>query len=37
VSSVILGASQWESRTLWGGALILLAAVLSVVGSSRKD
>ena len=37
VSSVILGASQWENRTLWGGALILLAAVLSVVGSSRKD
>ena len=37
VSSVILGASQWESRTLWGGALILLAALLSVVGHSRHD
>ena len=31
VSSVILGASTWDSRTLMGGALILLAAVLSVV------
>ena len=37
VSSVILGASQWESRTLWGGALILLAALLSVVSHSRHD
>jgi len=37
VSSVILGASQWESRTLWGGALILLAALLSVVGSPQHD
>jgi len=37
VSSVILGASQWESRTLWGGALILLAALLSVVGNARHD
>ncbi len=37
VSSVILGASQWDSRTLWGGALILLAALLSVVDSSHKD
>ena len=31
VSSVILGASTWDSRTLMGGTLILLAAVLSVV------
>jgi drug/metabolite transporter (DMT)-like permease len=31
VSSVILGASQWDSRTLMGGALILLAALLSVI------
>ena len=31
VSSVILGASTWDARTLLGGALILLAAVLSVV------
>lgn len=30
VSSVMLGASDWESRTLWGGSLILLAALLSV-------
>ena len=37
VSSVILGASQWESRTLWGGALILLAAVLSVVGPDQHE
>ena len=37
VSSVILGASQWESRTLWGGALILLAAVLSVVGPGQHE
>ncbi len=37
VSSVILGASQWDSRTLWGGALILLAALLSVVGPAQHD
>ena len=37
VSSVILGASQWDDRTLWGGALILLAALLSVIGNSHKD
>jgi drug/metabolite transporter (DMT)-like permease len=37
VSSVILGASQWESRTLWGGALILLAALLSVFENTHKD
>ena len=36
VSSVMLGASQWETRTLVGGALILLAALLSVVGSGHK-
>ena len=30
VSSVILGASSWEGRTLVGGSLILLAAVLAV-------
>jgi drug/metabolite transporter (DMT)-like permease len=37
VSSVMLGAAQWESRTLWGGSLILLAALLSVIDTSRKD
>jgi drug/metabolite transporter (DMT)-like permease len=37
VSSVILGASQWDSRTLWGGALILLAALLSVLGPAQHD
>jgi len=36
-SSVILGAAQWESRTFWGGALILLAALLSVFGNARHD
>jgi hypothetical protein len=36
VSSVWLGAAQWESRTLWGGSLILLAALLSVMGSGQK-
>ena len=35
VSSVILGASQWDQRTLLGGALILLAAVLSVAMPAR--
>jgi drug/metabolite transporter (DMT)-like permease len=30
VSSVILGASSWEGRTLVGGSLILLAAVLAI-------
>ena len=30
VSSVILGASTWDTRTLLGGTLILLAALLSV-------
>jgi hypothetical protein len=33
----MLGAAQWESRTLWGGSLILLAALLSVIDTSRKD
>lgn len=37
VSSVLLGAAQWESRTLWGGSLILLAALLSVMDTSQKD
>jgi len=36
VSAVLLGAAQWESRTLWGGSLILLAALLSVVGTGQK-
>ena len=35
LSSVILGASGWDARTLWGGALILLAAVLSVAIPAR--
>ncbi len=30
VSSIVLGASSWDGRTLIGGALILLAAALSV-------
>ncbi len=37
VSSVLLGASDWESRTLVGGALILLAALLSIVGPGHKS
>jgi drug/metabolite transporter (DMT)-like permease len=37
VSSVILGASSWEGRTLVGGSLILLAAVLSVVSPGPHD
>jgi len=37
VSSVILGASTWDARTLLGGALILLAAVLSVVMPGRAQ
>jgi drug/metabolite transporter (DMT)-like permease len=37
VSSVLMGAAQWESRTLWGGSLILLAALLSVTDTSRND
>lgn len=37
VSSVILGASNWEGRTLVGGSLILLAAVLAVVGPGHRD
>lgn len=36
VSAVLLGAAQWENRTLWGGALILLAAMLSVLGPKRQ-
>lgn len=37
VSSVILGASSWEGRTLVGGSLILLAAVLAVIGPGHRD
>ncbi|PIT77161.1 EamA family transporter [Limnohabitans sp. G3-2] len=37
VSSVLLDASQWETRTLLGGALILLAALLSIVGPGHKE
>jgi drug/metabolite transporter (DMT)-like permease len=37
VSSVILGASSWDTRTLLGGALILLAAVLSVLMSGHQN
>jgi drug/metabolite transporter (DMT)-like permease len=36
VSSVLLGASNWDSRTLIGGALILLAALLSVIEPAHK-
>ena len=35
VSSVILGASTWDHRTLLGGALILLAALLSILMPSH--
>ena len=37
VSSVILDAAQWDSRTGLGGALILLAALLSVLPGPRKE
>ena len=37
VSSVLLGASDWDSRTFIGGALILLAAVLSIIGPAQRD
>jgi len=37
VSSVILGAAQWDSRTGTGGALILLAALLAVLPGPRKE
>jgi NaMN:DMB phosphoribosyltransferase len=30
VSSVALGAAQWQTQTLVGGGLILLAALLAV-------
>ncbi len=36
-SSVILGASTWDARTLLGGALILLAAVLSVASPGHTQ
>ena len=36
VSSVILGASSWEDRTLVGGSLILLAAVLAIAPSKAQ-
>jgi len=36
-SSVILGASTWDARTLLGGALILLAAVLSVLMPAKTS
>ncbi len=37
VSSVILDAAQWDMRTGIGGALILLAALLSVLPQARKE
>jgi drug/metabolite transporter (DMT)-like permease len=37
VSSVILGAAHWNAHTGLGGALILLAALLSVVPGKRKE
>ena len=37
VSSVILDAAQWVARTGAGGALILLAAPLSVLPGPRKE
>ena len=36
VSSVLLGAAQWENHTLIGGALILLAALLSVLDPGHQ-
>ena len=36
-SSVMLGASTWDTRTLLGGALILLAALLSVLMPSKTQ
>jgi drug/metabolite transporter (DMT)-like permease len=36
VSSVILGASGWDARTVLGGGLILLAALLSVLMPSPQ-
>jgi drug/metabolite transporter (DMT)-like permease len=36
VSAVLLGASDWQARTLIGGALILLAALLSVGWPGQK-
>ena len=37
VSSVMLGASSWDHRTLLGGGLILLAALLSVVQPGHEN
>ena len=37
VSSVILDAAQWDARTGIGGALILLAALLSVLPGRAKE
>jgi drug/metabolite transporter (DMT)-like permease len=37
LSSVILGAAQWDARTGMGGALILLAALLSVLPGRRQQ
>jgi drug/metabolite transporter (DMT)-like permease len=37
VSSVMLGASSWENRTLVGGALILLASLMSLRGADPHD
>ncbi len=37
VSSVILDAAQWDMRTAIGGALILLAALLSVLPQAGKE
>ena len=37
VSSVILGAAQWDARTGIGGALILAAALLSVLPGPHQE
>ncbi|MFM8756289.1 MAG: EamA family transporter, partial [Limnohabitans sp.] len=37
VSSVILGAAQWDARTGIGGALILAAALLSVLPGPQQE
>jgi drug/metabolite transporter (DMT)-like permease len=36
LSSVALGAAELTERKLWGGALIILAAVLTTLNSKEK-
>jgi len=37
VSSVLLGAGDWSSRTVVGGALIQLASLLSMLNNSTHS